>query len=73
MKNCLSKNIDNVNELIEDFYNNSYSLTNQIDYMIKKIIKYDIDDSKKSNIILKLLDIDHNLNNGVMNIFNIII
>ena len=46
MKNCLSKNIDNVNELIEDFYNNSYSLTNQIDYMIKKIIKYDIDDSK---------------------------
>tara|TARA_B100001121_G_scaffold308622_1_gene333185 strand:- start:848 stop:1813 length:966 start_codon:yes stop_codon:yes gene_type:complete len=64
IKNCLSKNTDIVNSLIEDFYNNSFSLTNQINYMIKKLIKYDIDDSKKSKIILKLLDIDHNLNNG---------
>jgi replication factor C subunit 2/4 len=62
--NCLSKNIDKVNSDIEYFYENSYSLTNQIDYLIKKIVKYKIDDSKKSKIILKLLDIDHNLNNG---------
>ena len=62
--NCLSKNIDKVNSDIEYFYENSYSLTNQIDYLIKKIAKYKIDDSKKSKIILKLLDIDHNLNNG---------
>ena len=62
--NCLSKNIDKVNSDIEYFYENSYSLTNQIDYLIKKIVKYKIDDSKKSKIILKLLDIDYNLNNG---------
>lgn len=62
--NCLSKNIHKVNSDIEYFYENSYSLTNQIDYLIKKIVKYKIDDSKKSKIILKLLDIDHNLNNG---------
>ena len=61
---CLSKNTENVNDIIDDFYNNSYSLTNQIDYLIKKFVKYKIDDSKKSKIILKLLDIDHNLNNG---------
>ena len=64
IQNCLSKNNDLVNEQIEEFYNNSYSLTNQINYLIKKIINYDIDDSKKSKIILKLLDIDYNLNNG---------
>jgi replication factor C subunit 2/4 len=64
IKNCLLKNTNLINNLIEDFYNNSYSLTNQVNYMIKKIINYDIEDTKKSQIILKLLDIDYNLNNG---------
>ena len=64
INNCLLKNTDLINNLIEEFYNNSYSLTNQINYMINKIINYDIEDKKKSRIILKLLDIDYNLNNG---------
>lgn len=64
LEKCLTKDIDNVNTLIDEFYNNSFSLTNQIDYLIKKLTMYDIDDSKKSKIILKLLDIDYNLNNG---------
>lgn len=64
IKNCLLKNTELINNLIEEFYNNSYSLTNQVNYMIKKIINYDIEDKKKSKIILKLLDIDYNLNNG---------
>jgi replication factor C subunit 2/4 len=64
IKLCLSKDIDNVNILIEEFYNNSFSLTNQIDNLIKKLVNFDIDDSKKSKIIQKLLEIDYNLNNG---------
>jgi len=64
LENCINKNTNKVNNLIDEFYNNSYSLTNQIDYIIKKIVKYNINDSIKSKIILKLLDIDHSLNNG---------
>lgn len=64
LNNCLDKNIDKVNENIEYFYTNSFSLTNQVDYLINKLILKDINDNLKSNIILKLLDIDYNLNNG---------
>jgi len=64
LKKCLEKDTKYVDNLIDDFYNLSYSLTNQIDYIIKKLVNYNIDDSKKSKIILKLLDIDYNLNNG---------
>lgn len=64
LKKCLEKDTEYVDNLIDDFYNLSYSLTNQIDYIIKKLVNYNIDDSKRSKIILKLLDIDYNLNNG---------
>jgi len=64
INDCLNCNLDNVNDHINYFYENSYSLTNQIDFLINIFKNYNIKDELKSKIILKLLDIDYNLNNG---------
>jgi replication factor C subunit 2/4 len=62
---CYNKEIKNINKYILNFHNNSYSLTNQINILIDiiKNLEY-LSDDYKSKIILKILDIDYNLNNG---------
>jgi replication factor C subunit 2/4 len=62
--NCLSKKISLIDTNIKYFYENSYSLTNQINILIKTISNHkSISDENKSKIILKILDIDYKLNN----------
>jgi replication factor C subunit 2/4 len=62
---CLTKNITKVNYYTKDFHKKSYSLTNQIkiitDYLINN---KNISDNVKSKILLKILEIDYNLNNS---------
>lgn len=63
---CYSKNITEMNKYIEYFYNNAYSLTNQIKILIDIIMEDNkFNDKQKSQIILKLVEIDKCLlNNG---------
>lgn len=58
------KNEDKVTQYIEEFFINSYSLTNQIHQIVKIIEDIDINDNDKSSILMKIVDIDFKLNNG---------
>jgi replication factor C subunit 2/4 len=65
IEDCIKGNMDNVNKMIEDFHNESYSLTIQIPTIINYIInKPKISDDGKSKIIDLLLSIDNFLLNG---------
>lgn len=59
-----NKDENKVVKYIEDFFINSYSLTNQIHQIVKIIEDIDINDNDKSSILMKIVDIDYKLNNG---------
>ncbi len=62
---CISGKMDKVNEMIDTFYNESYSLTVNIQHILDIIIYHKIlTDKKKSLIIQKILSIDNYLLNG---------
>lgn len=63
--NCLECNINLVNEQIDYFYNNSYSLINQIELFTELILKnIHLTDERKSKIIKKIVQIDQSLIKG---------
>jgi replication factor C subunit 2/4 len=65
INSCLEKDSNKVNRYIKNFHYNSYSLTNQIKIISDFIINNkNINDIMKSKILLKLLEIDYNLNNN---------
>jgi len=65
IEDCIKGNMDNVNKIIEDFHNESYSLTIQIPTIINYIIyKPKMSDDVKSKICELLLSIDNFLLNG---------
>lgn len=65
IENCIKGYMDNVNKMIENFHNESYSLTIQIPTIINYIInKPKMSDDVKSKIIDLLLSIDNFLLNG---------
>lgn len=61
---CLNKNDIKVNNMINKFYKDGYSITNQIIMLIRLTQNINIDSNIKSKIILKLLEVDYNLNSG---------
>lgn len=62
---CVNKNVTNVNDIINRFYNLSYSLVNQIESITFLIINNsNIKDHNKGLIIQKIIQIDQNLING---------
>ncbi len=65
IENCIRGDVDNVNKMIENFHNESYSLTIQIPTIINYIInKPKMSDDVKSKICELLLSIDNFLLNG---------
>ena len=62
---CLNNNMSKVDKMIEDFYNQSYSLTIMIPYILDIIINHKkLNDKKKSILVQKVLSIDNYLLNG---------
>lgn len=61
---CYDKNENKVLEIIENFFINSFSLTNQIHQIVKIIEEININDNDRSSILMKIVDIDYKLNNG---------
>lgn len=65
IENCIEGNMENVNKMIDTFYNESYSLTIQIPTIINYIInKPKMKDNHKALICDLLLSIDNYLLNG---------
>jgi replication factor C subunit 2/4 len=65
IEDCIKGNMDNVNKMIDMFYNESYSLTIQISTIINYIInKPKMKDNHKALICDLLLSIDNYLLNG---------
>lgn len=58
------KNINNLIETIQYVYENNYSICNQFNNLSSFIVTLEIDDNKKHLILLKLLEIEYNLNNS---------
>ena len=64
-KNCLIKDSNKVDEIIMKFYNDGYSLVNQIQVLHNRILNDDnYSGVEKSNIINALVEIDQNLIKG---------
>ena len=62
---CINKDSDNVDKMVLKFYNNGYSLVNQILELHDLIIENDKFNSiEKSEIIKKIVEIDQNLIKG---------
>lgn len=62
---CINNNMDTVDKMINDFYQQSYSLTVMIPYILDIIIHHKkINDNVKSLIVQKVLSIDGFLLNG---------
>ena len=62
---CINKDLNQVEKIINNFYNQSYSLVNQIESITFLIIKNsNIIDQNKGLIIQKIIQIDQNLING---------
>jgi len=59
-----NKDHKNVDKLINEIYNNGYSLVNQILLFHNFIFNSDINDIAKANILFKIIEIDQNLING---------
>jgi replication factor C subunit 2/4 len=58
------KNLEKIDNIIKQVYNDGYSLVNQIILFHDFIINSNLNNKQKSNIILKLVDIDQNLIRG---------
>ena len=65
INNCIEMNIEKVDCNISELYNNSYSLTIQLNHIID-IIAYHakLSSKQKSYIIENIVSIDHNLLKG---------
>jgi len=62
---CISKNIKEVDSIIEDFYNSAYSLTLQLNHIIDKIVSHPKLSSKQKALIIEtIVSIDQHLING---------
>jgi len=64
IKYIFKKNINKVDQLINDYFIQGYSLINQIIIFHDFILNSDLDDNKKSNILCKIAEIDQNLIKG---------
>ncbi len=59
-----SKDLNNINKIIEEIYIQNYSLVNQIPYLHDFIFQSNLNDEQKIKIINKISDIDQNLIKG---------
>ena len=64
IQNIINKNINTVDKIINEIYNDGYSLINQILLFYDYIINLKIDDDKKIKILFKIAEIDQNLIKG---------
>lgn len=65
IEECINKNSNKVDKMIDNFYHQSYSLTVMIPYILDIIIKHKkINDNVKSLLVQKILSIDNYLLNG---------
>jgi len=64
IKNILIKNTKEIDIIINNLFNNGYSLVNQLLLFHKYILNMNISNNKKSNILYKLAEIDQNLIKG---------
>jgi replication factor C subunit 2/4 len=63
-KYIFNKDLNNINNLIEELYIENYSLVNQITYFHDFIFESHLDDEQKIKIINKISDVDQNLIKG---------
>lgn len=62
---CINNNMSHVDKMIRNFYQQSYSLTVMIPYILDIIIKHNkLNDNVKSLLVQKILSIDNFLLNG---------
>ena len=62
---CISLNVEEVNNIVEEFYNSAYSLTIQLNYIIEKIVyNTKLSTKQKALIIETIVSIDQHLLNG---------
>ena len=65
LNKCISLNVKDVNNIIDDFYNSAYSLTHQLNYIIEKIVyNTKLSTKQKALIIETIVSIDQYLLNG---------
>lgn len=64
MKNTLNKNTEKIDIIINNLFNNGYSLVNQLLLFHKYILNMNISSEKKANILYKLAEIDQSLIKG---------
>jgi replication factor C subunit 2/4 len=65
IETCINKDITKVDNIIENFYRESYSLTIMIPYILDIIVNHKkLTDDVKSNLVQKILSIDNFLLNG---------
>jgi replication factor C subunit 2/4 len=64
MTNVFNKDIKQVNNIINELYNDGYFISNQILLFHNYFLKLDIANNKKSKILCKLCEIDQNLLKG---------
>ena len=62
---CISLNVEEVNNIVEEFYNSAYSLSIQLNYIIEKIVyNTKLSTKQKALIIETIVSIDQHLLNG---------